>query len=271
MVNDAECVWTAGTEDVLSHEIVVCSGEFVTQGICPHPDNPGTCNGPCRREIRLEFDYSGITEIIPPDTTNVRTRNVSWTSLSEDRDISRILIDIVDYFEGDDDCTASGVDETIGYGVLELEDEDAVSGEVWVAGIQYDLDADIGELPEWYLENEWHYMTYVVYPDSEEMPGRNDSACLPEAAECLIVENTGAPNNNKRALVIVSGIEINDQDRSSIENIEQYLDNYFENANSELEMPIELRTYSGGNPNHYYPDPFNDQIRIISETEVPDV
>lgn len=95
-------------------------------------------------------------------------------------------------------------------------------GEMKLSGIRYDLgvaydDTDNAqdELPEWFVENNWHHFIYAaIAPDF--MAG-GDSDCV-GSSSCLTINVAGTamnPNPNVRALLIASGSEWNGQNRDT--------------------------------------------------------
>ena len=135
------------------------------------------------------------------------------------------------------------------------------TGSLQITGIPYGLDSNIyatppkgPELPLWFVPNEWHFLTYAAYPNdttAEKPPGGAATACTvgSETDPCLVLNGTGAPNNNKRAIVVSAGRDLTDTPRTD------QLDRYFEGDNAILDNRFERQQPIN--------DRFNDQVRVI--------
>jgi hypothetical protein len=119
------------------------------------------------------------------------------------------------------------------------------------ASIQYDIDINDGELPEWFTDNEWHEQIYIAYAAGEGSPP-GTTVCT-SGTDCITINGTGGTTNNKRVVALVAGQELTGQDRvGSPGDITQY----FENENgTPLDEIFEKGTISN----------FNDQSRVLAE------
>lgn len=119
--------------------------------------------------------------------------------------------------------------------------------------LSFDLnsDGDAGEqsdLPDWFLNNNWHHLIYIAYAPGETLPG--DNACTTSGTDCLVLNNSGTPNNDKRALAMIAGEDLTAQRPSGV------LAHYFENGNA---TPLDNNFWKDQTT-----DVFNDQIKVIS-------
>jgi len=97
--------------------------------------------------------------------------------------------------------------------------------------------------------NEWHHLVYIAYPSSEPLPG-GATACV-TATDCIELNGSGSPDDNKRALAIIAGEALSGQDRTTAPTI----DDWFENENNNGDDIFEKADSSST---------FNDQVRNIS-------
>ncbi|MEE9160489.1 MAG: hypothetical protein V3V73_01745, partial [Gammaproteobacteria bacterium] len=147
---------------------------------------------------------------------------------------------------GGPNCVAV-VEQEIGLGTSTFDAN--TEGTIGINDIQYDLDIDDNELPEWFVTNEWHHLVYIAYPSSEPLPG-GAVACV-TATDCIELNGSGSPDDNKRALAIIAGEALSGQDRTTAPTI----DDWFENENNNGD-DIFNKADSSSN--------FNDQIKILS-------
>lgn len=133
------------------------------------------------------------------------------------------------------------------------------TGTLESTNIQYDLDIDDNELPSWFYKNEWQNLIYIAYATGEALPGDTtdttpadgvpDNVCT-SGTDCLVLNNSGSPNNDKRALAIIAGEDLSAARPSGV------LLNYLEGENS---SPIDSTFVKGQTTVN-----FNDQIKVIS-------
>lgn len=267
------CEWS-------SKETVNCddSGWIKTHSISCNEgclSSPGTCE----RRYYVKFpEYTGTEmDVTPPgadasDKWN-RKRNVyvDTNNPADYPDQSR-AVEIVDTFTGLTPSACSPGTEIIGDGYINFTSN--TTGRMGTINIKYDLDMDDNELPGWFVENDWHEMTYIAYPESEAYPGDNDTQCT-AGTDCLNLSwigdsGTELLSNGVRALVMLSGKEINTQtgNRPSPD-----LRDYYENADG----PGSLCQADGGTSVCNYDgnteyvsgrksDNFNDRVRAVLET-----
>lgn len=127
-----------------------------------------------------------------------------------------------------------------------------------VTRIQYDLDTNTyttvptgPEIPPWFVANNWHHLIYVAYPTIEDPPG-SAAVCVP-ATDCLTLNGVGTPTNNKRALVISAGSDL-DGTTARPNNV---LAEYLEGENS---SPAGNGVFVRQQPLNGV---FNDQVRVV--------
>jgi hypothetical protein len=120
-------------------------------------------------------------------------------------------------------------------------------GFIKVADMDYYLREDDDEIPAWFIANNWHQLTYVAY-SAGDSPGGGATCTV--GTDCLTLSGGGAPDNNKRALVVSASSPLATQDRSS-----SLITDYFENENNDAG---DDNAETGG-----IISTFNDQIRII--------
>jgi hypothetical protein len=214
----------------------------------------------CTREYNVNIpEFSGTASINNPTNLDLRTRNVSLNDLP----VQNNAVQIRDRYTGDDPANSclTTTTSTIGGGSINFVAGTTGSVE---ATIQYDLDIDDSELPEWFVANDWQNLIYVAY-GSGELPlpgdttdilpgpadGNPDNVCT-AGVDCMSININGTVNNNIRAAVFSAGIDFNSARPSNL------LTDYFENENSN---PIDDLFVKNRLSNIY-----NDQTRIISTT-----
>ena len=121
------------------------------------------------------------------------------------------------------------------------------SGSLKVSDIDYYLAVNNGDIPGWLLDNLWQQMIYVAY-SPDYVPGGADDC--ESSGNCLTLTGSGAPDNDKEAIVIISGDELSAQDRTAAG-----MDDYFEMENAD---PGDDEFQHGS-----ITDNFNDQTRVI--------
>ncbi|MCK5497777.1 MAG: hypothetical protein KAI77_01165, partial [Gammaproteobacteria bacterium] len=129
-----------------------------------------------------------------------------------------------------------------------------------VDGMDLNVDGDYDdtgeffpEIPGWFINNNWHHLVYIAYPSSESLPG-GATACI-TGTDCIELNGSGSPDDNKRALAIIAGEALSGQDRVTAPTI----DDWFENENKS--WPAD-RIYEKGQTTVN----FNDQIKVISSS-----
>jgi hypothetical protein len=150
------------------------------------------------------------------------------------------------------------------------------SGDLRVSNIDYYLNDITGDIPSWFINNDWHKLVYVAY-SAGDAPGAA-AACV-AGTNCLTinsVDNTGAPvvktiNNN--ALVVSAGMEISTTLDSNCNNIVETVQNrssgtineYYEldncNAGDDAFQQNETGNFNNDDGNGTVD--FNDQVRVI--------
>jgi hypothetical protein len=251
---DARCVWTD------RNQVDCQSPEWVKAAEAPCDRG---CSGKCIREYRIAFPpFRGEPTINPPTAAAARTRSIA---LSGAVPAASHAVEIRDHFEGPLDPPACGAGGRIPIGAGYMNFTTATRGEIQVAGIRYDLDVDAGELPAWFVRNDWHHLLQVAYAPGELMPGHVDEACSPDPGQplhpCLALSGRGLPADNKRAIVLIAGPALRGVAGTGTAGIGQarpsaHLSDYFESGNA-------------GMADRYHAGPlsadFNDQVRIIAE------
>jgi len=124
-------------------------------------------------------------------------------------------------------------------------------GRVKVSGINLLLAENYADIPQWFLNNKWHQLIYVAYSAGDSP---NGGAVCTVGTDCLTLTGGGAPDDNKRALLISAGEPLVDpplsQNRTSGNMTE-----YYENENNDAgDDNFETGEISGT---------FNDQIRVL--------
>jgi hypothetical protein len=259
--NSVKCTGTTNFNDP------TCSS---VSGTCPQA---GFVSCDRSYDFNLEFlDESATTiSMTDPDAANVRTRDVAVDISSLITTLTNYSIQITDNYTvkgPNPPCGSTTVSETRSLTV----DVGKSTGTMTIAGIHYDLDVDgfagldinsdgdfddpgevdpvPSELPEWFLKNNWHHLVYIAYPASELIPG-GAVACI-TATDCIELNGSGSPDDNKRALAIIAGEALSTQDRTTAPTI----DDWFENENNNGDDIFEKADSSST---------FNDQVRIISK------
>lgn len=82
------------------------------------------------------------------------------------------------------------------------------TGRVKAAGINFLQSENNGDIPDWFVDNNWHQYVYIAYSAGEQ-PGVG-TACT-AGADCLVLNIGTNVNNNVRALVMLSGEELSGQ------------------------------------------------------------
>lgn len=101
----------------------------------------------------------------------------------------------------------------------------STTGSLRVSDIDYYLAVNNGDIPGWFLDNLWQQLIYVAY-SADYAPGGADDC--ESSGNCLTLTGSGAPDNDKEAIVIISGDELSGQDRTAAG-----IDDYFEMENAD--------------------------------------
>jgi len=128
-----------------------------------------------------------------------------------------------------------------------FQPSNASSGTMKVSDIDYYFAVNSGDIPEWLVDNKWHQLVSVGYSDVDKPGGVPPCTA---GVDCLVLTGSGAPNDNKRSLVISAGKELAGQDRSA-----GNMDDYYEGENNSAGDD----TYQKSAPSNT----FNDQMRVI--------
>lgn len=166
------------------------------------------------------------------------------------------------------DYEADGVTEV---GRATFTPSAASSGSLRTSSIDYYLHDVSGDLPSWFVRNDWHKLVYVAY-SSGDAPGAA-AACTVIGGDCLTLNDVqpATPNNaqsetlnnNIRALVISAGMETNKildsdcvspvvamQDRSN-----GSINEYFESKNCDQSDDLFQEQLKAND--------FNDQVLVV--------
>lgn len=128
--------------------------------------------------------------------------------------------------------------------------------------IQYDIDIDDGELPEWFVRNNWHEQIYISY--SSGLDPDSTTNCTP-GIDCINVsiQRPYGPESNEdieALIVMAAGMplsqSVNTMECGNIiqDRTQARMCDYFENINAVDNFSFE-QVHSTSS--------FNDQIRII--------
>ncbi len=99
-----------------------------------------------------------------------------------------------------------------------LTNDADTKGVIAATGLQYDMDIDGGELPPWFVLNDWHELIYMSYASGEPLPGNTTAGqdCVTLVANCISVDDGGTNAatadgpvviNNVRAVAVSAGID----------------------------------------------------------------
>jgi len=137
-------------------------------------------------------------------------------------------------------------------------------GSIRVSNIDYYLRETTNELPEWFIKNKWYQYIYVAYSSGDE-PDAVDSPCTaPGMSSCLQLDGAVAPVNNKRAVVIAAGPEINTTMNNNCNTVTEFSQN---RVNGNMNEYFELEncdpaddTFTRGERTTI----FNDQVSVVA-------
>jgi hypothetical protein len=239
-----ECAWT-------DRDTVECdTSGWVTMSTISCNQGCAT-DGTCTRQYKVTFpEYTGTTVTVSdPSASSVRTRDVE---LSGSLPSQSRAVEILDTYTGPTTaflCLLSGT-TTIGSGYINFVS--TTTGTIGTSRVQYDLDVDDGELPEWFVKNDWQELVYVAYSSGESLPGGGTTCTA--GTDCLVLNNTGSPNDDKRALAVIAGAALGTQDRAASPTLADYLES--DNQQTAISPRAFRKDVLSGT--------FNDQVRVIA-------
>jgi type II secretory pathway pseudopilin PulG len=195
------------------------------------------------REYEFALRYSGATAAAV-DNAGARERSVASAGTLPAKPATP-AVTLIDYDAAGGELARATV-------TLAADTPIAANATVTTSGIRWDLDDT--DLPAWFEANEWHRFVLAGF-NAGDAAGAGGTGCT-AGTDCLSLAGTAAPNDNKRALVVIAGGEIATmQDRASPATIAQY----FEGENNSLNL-------SPG-AEQYVVDPnltvVNDQLRVL--------
>jgi len=233
---------------------------------CSAQINYGPAPGATRTYTMAYTDTGANVIFTAPTALTNRTRNVNLNGVLAVAQPLMILVI---------DRTADGA--LIGSAALRFNA--GVNVNMNITGVDYridtagvDLNADgdandageAGELPTWFVNNNWHQLVYAAYPVSEPLPGvQNPAPFNPPAAgvcngNCLTLTSNGiSPVNNIRAVAMIAGQDLT----PATIHPNAVLIDYFDLINSDA-FP---NTFDQQLPSTV----FNDQVRIIRTVTTP--
>jgi hypothetical protein len=197
---------------------------------------------------RYQFLYTTVgvaaTIVAPPNGSATRTREFHLASPFPPQVAAITVID------------RDNSETELGRRTLDVDGTS--TGNIDITGIQYDLDTNTyatvptgPEIPPWFVANNWHHLIYVAYPTVEDPPG-SAAVCVP-GTDCLTLNGVDTPIDNKRALVISAGSDL-DVTTPRPNNV---LAEYLEGENS---SPAGNGVFARQQPLNGV---FNDQVRVV--------
>lgn len=239
------CVWT-NVAGIQQRSILDCSASLDLGGVTRTYQfayrsaavswNPTNCTG------------SNIACRTVPTATQTRAREFHLDDPFPSQTAAITVTDV---------SNATGM--VLGQSVLNIDGSS--TGSLDVVGIPYNFDsntyvsAPIGpELPAWITEQNWHHLVYIAYPDNtvESPPGGTVGSCI-AGTNCVVLNGSGAPNDNKRAIVLTAGGALAGQTRPSGQ-----LAAYFEGDNATTPPDRFFERQSPLNA------ALNDQVRVVA-------
>jgi len=215
------------------------------------------------RTIEYSFDFTDASPTVTPPTpadARRRTLLVAPNSPPKSSPASAVI-----RIRDDDGANSGQRDITI---------DPNTRGAITLSGIRYDLsvvydDVDDArdELPEWFVENNWHHFIYAAL-SKDAVAGGNadgDGDCSTPVDRCLRLTVAGKTvRSDVRALLVSSGGQWAVQDRSIGDCdgdgfFDDFLCAYFEEENSDKSTPDAVDTYA----RNRLSAAFNDQLRIV--------
>ncbi len=260
-----QCEWT-NTVDVEPKNYMKCNGTktITTAYTRTHnlfgEDIDITYN--VSRTYSITFEYTDIDDAIiaNPESTSSRARTLDISN----NNVENVSVQLSDTYDSGLAAFAAWFNPVLYDGqrasTLVLSIGEILDGNISVGSIQYDINIDDGEIPDWFVKNDWHKLIYVAYPESESPPG-SATVCT-SGTDCLVLDGAGNPENNNRGLVIIAGAAINnpaegiEQDRTAAPGD---LLSYFEGMNSII-TPPDNEIFEKGKASSI----FNDQIKVLA-------
>ncbi|MCZ6526521.1 MAG: hypothetical protein O6928_08230, partial [Gammaproteobacteria bacterium] len=137
-------------------------------------------------------------------------------------------------------------------------------GSIKVSNIDYYLNEANNDLPPWFLKNKWYQFIYVAYSSGDEPDAVDPPCTAPGMSSCLQLNGAVAPVNNKRAVVVAAGPEINTTMDDNCNTVTEFSQNrvngsmneYFESENCD---PAD-DTFTRGERT----TTFNDQVSVVA-------
>jgi hypothetical protein len=209
--------------------------------------NLGCGIGTCTREYNVNIpEYTGTSIIIKPTNLVTRTRNVSLNDLP----VQNIAVDIRD-ISSEGSTGFCGAPITTGGGSINFVA--GTTGSFAATGIQYDIDVDDSELPQWFVDNEWQNLIYLTYANGEPLPGDTTAGqdCTTLTTQCLTVDINGTDTTNVRAAAFSAGVDLTPLTTRP----NATLSDYFDDDNNDLDSVFDKKRIT---------TTYNDQSRIIS-------
>jgi hypothetical protein len=133
-------------------------------------------------------------------------------------------------------------------------------GSIKVSNIDYYLRETTNELPGWFIANKWHHLVYVAF-SAGDAPGAA-AACV-AGTDCLTLNGAGTPSDNKNALVVAAGMEINTTLDSNCNNIASTAQNRTNATINEYYESGNCNAGDDGFQKQFGTNTFNDQVRVV--------
>jgi hypothetical protein len=151
-------------------------------------------------------------------------------------------------------------DGTTEVGQADFTPSNLSSGDLKISNIDFYLNEVTGDIPSWFINNDWHKLIYVAY-SAGDTPGAA-AACV-AGTDCLTLTGAGTPSNNKNAIVVAAGMEINTILDTNCNNIVSTAQN---RTNGTINEYYELGNCNAGDDNfqkQFTTNTFNDQARVV--------
>ena len=263
IVVNEDCAWDDTPGVNAGRNTFNCSGDFFINNVCIN-DNSGICFGTVRRNYAITYTDNGANIIYNAPTFIPVQRHLTRT-LDIDVNAGRNINNLMTITVSDTDVATGN---PIGQATLTANNFNAgsvmnITGlehHIDAVGVDLNLDgdyADAGEItpqiPQWFVNNNWHHLVHIAYPLNENLPGSAGSACNPGVNCIVLTSNLINPQNNIRAIAMIAGDETPAQlgNRAS-NNLTDYFD-IVENTNADDVFDYQFLSTV-----------FNDQFRIIN-------